>query len=74
MAKMLLVMACLALVACDAPAAFQYRPPIALTHDLKPGEKVVCDNWFVIIGIPLGDFPLFYYRRHHFECVVKQEK
>jgi hypothetical protein len=51
-----------------------YRPPIVLTHNLQPGERVICDNWFFWIGLPLADpaTAVLAYQRHHFECTLQR--
>jgi hypothetical protein len=47
-----------------------FHPPAAITHDLKPGESIVCENTIFWIGLPIIELPVVIYQKHLFECHV----
>jgi hypothetical protein len=49
-----------------------YKPPIALSHDLQPGEYAHCENWFFILSLPVSDAPIILFRRHVFDCWISK--
>jgi hypothetical protein len=46
------------------------KPPIKLSHDLQPGERVVCKGWVFYFGSP-GDTGIGFVA-HSLECEVKR--
>jgi hypothetical protein len=56
----------------DAPP---YRPPAEVKVVLTPGQKLVCENWLIFMGLPLGNraTAVIYHEKHFFECHMQPE-
>jgi hypothetical protein len=61
------------LAACGGDES-SYKPPIALSYDLKPGEVVHCENWFIWLGLPFAnrETAVIFYQKHVFDCEIRR--
>lgn len=59
--------AAVALSACGDDGILPHPVPVALTHPLKVGELVVCEETLFRVGVP-NFFPIIQWARRTFTC------